>query len=74
LANVREALLQHQRTLDMATINASNNALQNRDFINSLAQRGIISSGVVAKNVVGMNNEKAADKVVSVDGYGRRTA
>lgn len=69
LADIKESILQHQRTLELVTQTAHNNAQMGRDLLSSLTAKQLVRTD----NVVGMRNEaKSADTVVNVDGHGRR--
>lgn len=65
LALIKESILQHQRTLELVTQTAHNNAQMGRDLISSLVAKDVVKSN----NVVGMTD---GAKAVNVDGYGRR--
>lgn len=65
LALIKESILQHQRTLELVTQTAHNNAQMGRDLISSLVAKDVVKSN----NVVGMTD---GTKAVNVDGYGRR--
>lgn len=64
LALIKESILQHQRTLELVTQTAHNNAQMGRDLISSLVAKDVVKSN----NVVGMTD---GAKAVNVDGYGR---
>lgn len=68
LASFKESILQHQRTLELITQTAHNNAQMGRDFLASLIAKDLVHTN----NVVGMRNEAKSENIVSVDGHGRR--
>lgn len=66
LANIKESILQHQRTLELVTQTAHNNAQMGRDLISSLTIKNLVTP---KSNVVGMTNADV-DKIVNVNGHG----
>lgn len=65
LSLIKESILQHQRTLELVTQTAHNNAQMGRDLISSLVAKEVVKTN----NVIGMTD---GAKAVNVDGYGRR--